>query len=70
MATPIKRKITNVFTCGDWAVVEHTASATTKKGTAFEQKFCWVCRYEADKIVKVRMYEDSALVKRILEENE
>jgi len=54
----------------DWAIVEYTATATTKKGASFNQNFCWICRYEGDKIVEVRMYEDSALVKSVLEENE
>ena len=67
---PIQRKVTNVLTCGDWAVVEHTATTVTKKGSEFNQKFCWICRYEGDKIVEVRMYQDSALAKSVLEENE
>lgn len=70
MATPIQRKVTNVLTCGDWAIVEYTSTATTKKGFSFNQHFCWICRYDGDKIVELRMYEDSALVKRVLEENE
>lgn len=70
LTAPVERRVTNVLTCGDWAVVEHTASTTTKKGSAFNQKFCWVCRYEGDKIVEVRMYQDSALSKMVLEENE
>lgn len=70
MATPIRRKITSVLICGDWAVVEHTADATTKKGSDFHQEFCWVCRFEGDKIVEVRMYMDTAMAEKTVNENE
>jgi uncharacterized protein len=70
MATPMKRKITSVLISGDWAVVEHTADATTKKGSEFHQEFCWICRFEGDMIVEVKMYMDTAVVETVLSENE
>jgi ketosteroid isomerase-like protein len=56
--------------CGDWAVVEHNGHAVTKKGEDYKMEFCWVCRFESDKIVEVRMYMDTALGKKTIEENE
>jgi uncharacterized protein len=54
---------------GDWAVVELHSLATAKNGLKFDNRYCWVCRFEDDKIVEVRAYLDSALVARLFEEN-
>jgi uncharacterized protein len=64
----LKAEIVSVLISGDWAIVEFTASGTTKKGNEYFQELCWVCRYEGDMIVQVREYLDSAQIKRVLEE--
>ena len=66
----MKMEVVNVMVDGDMAAVELKAHATTKSGTNFANEYCWVCRFEGEKIVQVRAYLDSALVKRVLEENE
>jgi ketosteroid isomerase-like protein len=53
----------------DWAVVELHSLATAKNGLKFDNRYCWVCRLEDNKIVEVRAYLDSALVARLFEEN-
>lgn len=53
----------------NWAVVELHSRATAKNGLKFDNRYCWVCRFEDDKIVEVRAYLDSALVARLFEEN-
>ncbi|HYA63878.1 MAG TPA: nuclear transport factor 2 family protein [Candidatus Sulfotelmatobacter sp.] len=53
----------------DWAVVELHSLATAKNGLRFDNRYCWVCRFEDGKIVEVRAYLDSALVARLFEEN-
>jgi uncharacterized protein len=70
LVPPIERNIKSVFVSGDWAYVEHTAHAKTKKGDEYFQEYCSVCRFEEGKIVEVRMYLDTALVKKVVEENE
>jgi ketosteroid isomerase-like protein len=70
MATPIKRQVTGILVSGDWATVEHTAEATTKVGGRYWQEFCWVCRFEGDVIVELRMYMDSAHARDVIEANE
>jgi hypothetical protein len=47
--------------------VEHALA--TGDGLRFDNRYCWVCRFEGDKIVEVRAYLDSALVARLFEEN-
>lgn len=70
MDSPIERKITSILVSGDWATVEHTAGAKTKTGGRYWQEFCWVCRFEGDMIVELRMYMDSAHARDIVEANE
>jgi len=53
----------------DWAVVELHSLATATNGLRFDNRYCWVCRFQDDKIVEVRAYLDSALVARLFEEN-
>jgi ketosteroid isomerase-like protein len=53
----------------DWAVVELHSLATAKNGLRFDNRYCWVCRFSAEKIVEVRAYLDSALVARLFQEN-
>jgi ketosteroid isomerase-like protein len=70
MANGMKLEVVQVMTDGDWAAVELKANATAKNGIDFANEYCWVCRFEGDKIVQVRAYLDSALVKRVIDENE
>jgi len=53
----------------DTAIVELSAHAVSKKGTAFNNHYCWVCRFELNQIVVVRAYLDSTLVKQVIEES-
>jgi uncharacterized protein len=62
-------QVVKILVDGDMAAVELKANATAKSGSDFANEYCWVCRFENDKIVQVRAYLDSALVKRIIEEN-
>jgi ketosteroid isomerase-like protein len=53
----------------DWAVVELHSLATANNGLRFDNRYCWVCRFSAGKIIKVRAYLDSVLVARLFEQN-
>src|SRR5580698_718090 len=61
--------LSHTLVSGDWAVVELRSLASAQNGLRFENRYCWVCRFSADKIVEVRAYLDSALVVRLFEEN-
>ena len=65
---PLKSKVHHVLVSGDWATVEMTGSAPAKSGRMYDQEMCMLCRFEGEKIVEIRTYTDSALVKAILEE--
>jgi ketosteroid isomerase-like protein len=54
--------VQSVLTDGDWAVVELRSHATGSNGMRFDNRYCWV--------VEVRAYLDSALVQRLIDENE
>lgn len=60
--------VRDVLISGDRAAVELYARATTRLGTPFDHDYCWICRFENEKIVEVRAYVDSALIARVIEE--
>jgi ketosteroid isomerase-like protein len=40
-----------------------------KNGGKYDQKFCWICRFD-NKIVEIGMYRDTAHIKETIEGNE
>ena len=63
-------KVKNVLVQGETAVVEMESISTDLNGKPFNNTYCWIVRFEKDIIVEVRSYVDSALVQKVLEENE
>ena len=66
---PPTLKITNVLPSGDYAVVEMTSHGVSTGGKVYDQVMCWVCRYEGDTCVMVRIYVDTAAEIRLFEES-
>lgn len=62
--------VEHVIADGDWAAVELAARSTQNNGRPFDNRYCWVCRFDGDVIVEVRAYLDSALVRETIESNE
>ncbi len=62
--------VQNVLTDGDWAVVELRSYAFAKNGMRFDNRYCWVVRFNDTMIVEVRAYLDSALVQQLIDANE
>src|SRR6202046_5194448 len=54
---------------GDQAVVELHSLATARNGMRLDNRYCWILFFEADKIVRIRAYLDSALVAAFFQEN-
>jgi uncharacterized protein len=63
-------KVTGVLVSGDRAAVEMRSLSKAKSGKPFDNTYCWVIRLDGDIIVEVRAYVDSALVQRVIDENE
>jgi len=63
-------RVENVLTENDWAVVELRSHAVAKSGMRFDNRYCWVMRFKDEMIVEVRAYLDSALVQKLINENE
>jgi len=61
--------VEHALVSGDWAVVELRSEATARNGLRFDNRYCWLCRFENGVIVEVRAYLDSALVARLFAEN-
>ncbi|DBB02835.1 hypothetical protein WJX77_010132 [Trebouxia sp. C0004] len=64
---PLVMRVTSVLVDQDWAVVEMFADgAEAKEGWAFDNNYCWVCRFDKGIIVQARAYLDSAMVARLI----
>jgi ketosteroid isomerase-like protein len=50
--------------------VELRSHAIAKNGMRFDSCCCWVIRFANDRIVEVRAYLDSALLRKLVDENE
>ena len=61
--------VESVLTDGDWAAVELRSHATARNGMRFDNRYCCVMRFEGETIVEVRAYLDSALVQKLIDEN-
>lgn len=62
-------RVVNVITAGDMAVVELVSNATARNGMRFDNRYCWIVRFEGELIVEVRAYLDSAKVAELFREN-
>jgi ketosteroid isomerase-like protein len=62
--------VQSVLVDGDWAVVELRSHAVAKNGMRFDNRYCWITRFANNLIVEVRAYLDSALVQKLIDENE
>jgi ketosteroid isomerase-like protein len=62
MRDGLRLEVRNLHVAGDYAIAELQAIATTTEGVPFDNRYCWVCRFDGDLIVEVRAYLDSAMV--------
>ncbi|EKF84707.1 hypothetical protein A994_12548 [Methanobacterium formicicum DSM 3637] len=63
-------KVKNILLQDDTAVVEMESISTALNGKPFNNTYCWVVYFKNDVIVEVRAYVDSALVQKVIDENE
>jgi ketosteroid isomerase-like protein len=61
--------VTNLIVASNVAVVELVSDAIARNGMRFDNHYCWVVRFEGDRIVEVRAYLDSALVAELFRQN-
>jgi uncharacterized protein len=63
-------KVTHIIVEEDTAAIEMKSISTALNGIPFNNTYCWIVKFEKGLIVEVRAYLDSALVKKIIDENE
>lgn len=63
-------KVKNILLQDETAVVEMESISTALNGNPFNNTYCWVVYFQDEVIVEVRAYVDSALVQKIIDENE
>lgn len=67
---PIRLSLVNVLVDGDDAAVELRAISKARSGWQFDNRYCWVVSFKDGVIVQVRAYLDSAMVAKLISENE
>jgi ketosteroid isomerase-like protein len=65
-----KLEVQNLLVDGDTVVAELASTSISNEGAPFDNKYCWVCRFDGDIIVEVRAYLDSAMVTYTVLRNE
>ena len=63
-------RVTDLLVDGDSAAVEMESLSTALNGKPFDNTYCWIVHFSNGTIVEVRAYLDSALVQRLIDENE
>jgi uncharacterized protein len=63
-------RVTNILVDGDSAAVEMESLSRALNGKPFDNRYCWVVYFSNGTIIEVRAYLDSALVQRLIDENE
>ena len=53
--------IKNIVAEGDYVVIESTGKATTKNGKLYNQTYCDVFKFHAEKLIEITTYLDTAL---------
>jgi ketosteroid isomerase-like protein len=63
-------KVNNILLSGNTAIIEMESLSTALNGKPFNNTYCWIVEFENEIIIKVRAYVDSALIQKVIEENE
>lgn len=67
-ATPYTNRAIRFVAEGDHVVVECRGAVQTVRGDAYDNTYCYVCRFGADgRLVELTEYMDTALADRVLE---
>lgn len=70
MKDGVRLKYLGCITDGTQAAVELESVSTALNGKPYNNRYCWVCKFEDGIITSVRAYVDSALVATTIDENE
>ena len=63
-------EVNNILLQDDVAAVELEAKSTTLNDSPFNNTYCWIVEFKDGLITNVRAYVDSALVQKVIDENE
>ncbi len=63
--------VTHIYIDNMTAIVEMKSLSNANNGQPFNNIYCWIVDFDADKIItNVRAYVDSALVQKVVDDNE
>ena len=58
-------EVVNILADGDHVILQWDGKAKLKSGEAYENRYCWVMRFENDKVVEGLAYLDTELVAKL-----
>lgn len=64
IAPPFRVRATRILADGEYVVVEGLGNNSTPTGREYNNRYCWVMRINAGKIVELKEYMDTDLVRR------
>jgi uncharacterized protein len=74
MRDRVNLSLASLHLAGDTAIAELVAGSTTLEGARYDNRLCWICRFDSEapdaRIVEVHAYLDSAMVTWALTRNE
>lgn len=59
---PAKAVVHRILADGDYVIVECTGQNITTDGKAYNNNYCWVCRFNEGKLREINEYMDTELV--------
>ncbi len=59
--------IEHCFVAGDTAIVEMRSRSTFNDGRPYPMPYCWILKFDGQRIVEVRAYLDTLLFQQLLE---
>jgi uncharacterized protein len=66
----VKLEVDHLYVDGDTTIAELLSTSTINEGASFDNRYCWVCRFDGEMIVEVRAYLDSMMVDYTIRRNE
>jgi ketosteroid isomerase-like protein len=63
-------KVSNIIVQNETAVVKRHSLSTALTEMPFNKTYCWVINFKNDFIVEVMVYVDSALVQKVIDDDE
>jgi ketosteroid isomerase-like protein len=63
---PLVTKLVDVTACGEKVFLQHTSHGVGTNGVVYDQAYCFAMRMDGGRIVEIRAYIDTDVLRRVL----